>query len=227
MFLAIGSVIIDDIIRPDGQTHMGALGGAATHAAMGMRVWSERVGVVTAIGRDFPEAAHLELARAFDVRGLLRRDGPTPRAWQLYEADGRRTDVFRTSSDGYIAMSPRPDEFLAEYAGAVGIHLECGAPDPLRDWVARLRAGGCACLLWEPWNIFCRPENRRLFAELAPLVDVVSPNLIEARRLTGLDDPQKIVGALLEDGAKSVALRMGEAGSLVAGQEEAPVAVPA
>ncbi len=54
MFFSIGSVIIDDIVLPDGQTRMGVLGGGATHAATGLRVWSDRVGVCAAVGRNFP-----------------------------------------------------------------------------------------------------------------------------------------------------------------------------
>ena len=109
MFLSIGSIIIDDIVLPDGQTCMGALGGGMTHAAMGMRVWSERVGVLAAVGDDFPEAARREMALAFDVRGLIRRDVPTPRAWQVCETDGRRTDVFRTDPAQYDLISVRPE----------------------------------------------------------------------------------------------------------------------
>jgi ribokinase len=135
--------------------------------------------------------------------------------------------VDRTDADLFMAMCPRPDEWPAEYAGASGARLECDAPDPLRAWMARLRAAGCRHILWEPWNVFCRPQNRELFGELAPLLDVVSPNLFQARRLTGLEDPRQVLAALLEAGVRVAVLRMGEAGSLVAGEGEAPVAVPA
>ena len=227
MFLSIGSVVIDDIVLPDGQTRMGMLGGGATHAAMGMRVWSGRVALLATLGRDVPDADRRTLARAFDLRGLARRDAPSPRAWQLYEHDGRRTHVDRTDADLFMAMCPRPDELPAEYAGAGGARLECDAPDPLREWMARLRAAGCGHILWEPWNVFCRPENRELFGQLAPLLDVFSPNLLQAQRLTGLKDPRQVLAALLEAGVRVAVLRMGEAGSLVAGRGEAVVAVPA
>ena len=206
---------------------MGVLGGGATHAAMGMRVWSARVALLAALGRDVPERDRRTLARAVDLRDLPRRDAPTPRAWQLYEPDGRRTHVDRTDAELFMAMCPRPDELPAEYAGASGARLECDAPDPLREWMARLRAAGCDHVLWEPWNVFCRPENRGVFGQLAPLLDVVSPNLLQAQRLTGLKDPQQVLAALLEAGVRVAVLRMGEAGSLVAGQGGAAVAVPA
>ena len=227
MFYSIGSVIIDDIVLPDGETRMGVLGGGATHAAIGMRVWSERVGVCAAIGHNFPESARAELAAAFDLRGLLERDAPTPRAWQLFERDGRRTEVFRTDFDRFVAISPQPAELAGVLRDAEGAHLECGAPEPFGEWVRVLRAGGCKLILWEPWDLFCKPENLPLFSQLAPLVDVVSPNLLEARQLTGEHEPEAITAALLARGAKIVALRMGELGSLVAAPDMLPTAVPA
>lgn len=227
MFLSIGPVVIDDIVLPDGQTRMGVLGGGATHAAMGMRVWSGRVTLLATLGRDVPEADRRKLTRAFDLRSPARRDAPSPRAWQLYEHDGRRTHVDRTDGGLFIAMCPRPDELPTEYASASGARLECDAPDPLREWMARLRAAGCGHILWEPWNVFCRPESRELFGQLAPLLDVFSPNLLQAQRLTGLKDPRQVLAALLEAGVRVAVLRMGEAGSLVAGRGGAAVAVPA
>jgi sugar/nucleoside kinase (ribokinase family) len=227
MFLSIGSVVIDDIVLPDGRARMGVLGGGATHAAMGMRVWSGRVALLAALGRDLPEADRRELARAFVLHDLDRRDAPAPRAWQVYEHDGRRTHVDRTDPELFMAMCPRPDELPEACAGARGVRLECDAPDPLLEWMARLQAADCGRILWEPWNVFCQPRNRELFAGLAPSLDVFSPNLLQARRLTGLDDPREVLAALLEAGVRVAVLRMGAAGSLVAGQREAPVAVPA
>jgi ribokinase len=126
-----------------------------------------------------------------------------------------------------MAMCPQPGDLPAEYAGASGVRLECDAPDPLRAWIARLRAAGCGHILWEPWNVFCRAENRALFGQLAALLDVFSPNLVQARRLTGREEPRQVLTALLDAGVRVAVLRMGEAGSLVARQGAAPVAVPA
>jgi cytidine kinase len=227
MFLSIGLVVIDDIVLPDGGTRMGVLGGGATHAAMGMRVWSPRVGLLTTLGCDLSPTERRSLGHAFDLRECARADTPTLRAWQLYEADGRRTHVDRTDPDLFRTLCPRPDELPADYAGARGVRLECDAPEPLLGWITRLRAAGCGPVLWEPWNIFCRPENRGVFAEVAPSLDVVSPNLVQAQRLTGRTAPGEIVAALLEAGVGMVVLRMGPAGSLVARHDAAPVSVPA
>ncbi len=77
MFFSIGSVIIDDIVLPDGQTRMGVLGGGAMHAAIGLRVWSDRVGLCAAVGRDFPEQSPAPVSDADtpDKRAVARRHG--------------------------------------------------------------------------------------------------------------------------------------------------------
>lgn len=216
MFISIGSIIIDDIVLPDGQTRMGVLGGGGSHAAMGMRVWAQSVGLVAGVGANFPAALFDEMAGAFDVSGVLRREVATPRAWQVFEADGKRTEIFRTDFEQFLKISPQPAELPHSTFQVEGAHLECEVPEPFREWVARLRAGNCRVILWEPWDLFCAPQNVPLVRQLAPLVDVLSPNLVEAQKLTGFDEPIEIARALIEYGAPCVALRMGERGSLVA-----------
>ena len=115
-FISIGNIIIDDIILPDGSSRMGTLGGGATHAVMGMRVWSEQVGLVTPVGADFGGDQLAALAERFDLHGLVvRPHDPTPRAWQLFETDGTRNEVFRTSYEGMAAMNPQPEDLPAFY----------------------------------------------------------------------------------------------------------------
>ena len=207
---------------------MEILGGGATHAAMGMRFWNDHIGIVAAVGQNIPTHCLEELGQFFDLRGLQWRNNVTPCAWQVYESDGRRTEVFRISLEELNSMTPLPDELPNVYRSA-GVHLQCAAPEPFKSWVRRLRNSSCKCILWEPWDIFCVPENRDEFRQLLPLVDIFSPNLLEAQRLTGLDknDPVAITADLIADGVRCVALRMGALGSLVALQEGAQYWIPA
>lgn len=226
-FISIGCIIIDDIILPDGSSRMGTLGGGATHAVMGMRVWSERVGLVSPVGADFGSDQLAALAGLFDLHGLVvRPNDPTPRAWQLFETDGTRNEVFRTSYAGMAAMEPKPEDLPAFYNPLEGVHLHC-APQDVPQWAPALRRRGARVILWEPWDPFCAPENRESFCENSRLVDIVSPNLKEGRHLTGLSDPADVVHALQEYGAPVGVLRMGEAGSLIAGLGGELVKIPA
>jgi sugar/nucleoside kinase (ribokinase family) len=226
LFVSIGSVIIDDIILPDGCSKMSILGGGAVHAAMGMRVWNKNVGLVSMIGENFPEEYRLQLNKYFDTSGLLKRLIPTPRAWMLFEEDGKRNEVFRTSYKEMINNFNQPVEFPQSYKHLLGVHLHCD-PNDIPRWVEILRAKGTPILLWEPWDQFCHAENFEKFCQYARLVDIVSPNLTEGNQFTGLDDPKEITKIMLDKGAKVVALRMGAKGSFVACQDRYPVEIPA
>jgi sugar/nucleoside kinase (ribokinase family) len=59
-----------------------------------------------------------------------------------------------------------------------------------------------------------RPAIRRVFQNYP--IDIVSPNLAEARAVYGELSPNNLLDTMFEDGAQMVALRMGEAGSIVA-----------
>ena len=214
-YLSIGSIIIDDIILPDGKEKIGIFGGGLTHAAMGMRVWSDRIGLVSSVGGDFDQALMTLLQIYFDLTGLQIRTGVlTPRAWQVFDADGTRHETFQTDFEEMKTCIPKPDQLPDMYTEISGVHLQC-PPEEVDLWVPALRQRGCQVILWEPWDMFCVPENRARFMRNCQQVDIVSPNLREARMLTGLDDPQEVILELKNYGAQTVALRMAEAGSLV------------
>jgi sugar/nucleoside kinase (ribokinase family) len=214
LFIAIGSIIIDDIVLPSGRTFMATLGGGMTHAAMGMRVWTDQVRPIATVGEDFPADQWAQMAGLFDMGGILHRNWMTTRAWQLFEENGHRTEVFRTPMDLFFAANPRADEMALDLLHAEGVYLQGGTADEVYSWIGRLRQAGSRFILWEPWERFTIPENWAAFQEIAKLTDAVSPNLEEARTLTGKNEPLDLVQCLAES-APLVALRMGAQGSLV------------
>ncbi len=233
-FLSIGSIIIDDIVMPDGRKKIGILGGGLTHAAMGMRVWTDQVGLVSSVGGDFDKDLIALLKTYFDTTGIcINQAVPTPRAWQVFDEDGTRHETFQTDFTQMAACIPKHDDLPVNYSEFSGIHLQC-PPHEVAWWVRALRTHGCCeasdqhqVILWEPWDEFCIPENQALFKQNSMQVDIVSPNLREARILTGLKGPLEIMRELRDYGARIVALRMAEAGSLVMDQDGVITAVPA
>lgn len=214
MYISIGSIIIDDIVLPDGTTQWGMFGGGSTHAIVGMKVWAEEVGIAAWVGNNLPPAMEADLARHFDLSGVIRRDLPTPRAWQLFEADGRRVEVFRTDMSTFVKNSPGPDDLPDAYWRARGVHFQNDVLNNFPLWVDRFHANGSGPVVWEPWGELAVPQNRMMFGECMALVDAVSPNLIEGQTLTGLQDAEEVAHALVEDGARLVVLRLGAEGSL-------------
>ncbi len=216
-YVSLATVIIDDIVLPTGETRMGTLGGAGTHAVAGMRVWSDALGLCGAIGADCPPAIREHLAAyGVDLAGLIvRPDMPTARAWQIFEFDDHRTEIFRINLDAFRAAAPRPAEIPADWLLADGWHVQWGTPDDLVTLVARVRA------VRANTRIFWEPTFSQIGAGLdalrpcCPRVDVFSPNHEEAARLCSTSDVSAILDTLTDAGAPLVVLRMGKDGSVV------------
>lgn len=215
-FVALASIIIDDIVLPDGETRMGVLGGSGTHSVYGMRIWTEGVGFVTNFGRDFPADLRRQLEEAgIDLQGARLRPSLTPRAWQIFEFDGHRTEIFRTSVDEFYRYRPVAADIPPAYFGAIGFHL-FRSPPGMMELARYLRVRNVRLLLWEPPPSAFRPDRLAEFAQAIPHTDIFSPNLEESAALLNETDPQRMVDRFLDMGAPVVALRMGGEGSLVA-----------
>ncbi len=144
-FVAFG-IILDDIVFPDGETRMGMLGGGGPQAAFGMRLWSESVGISARVGPDLPAAALEWLDQAgIDRQGLIFNDLPTPRAWQVLEEDGRRTQVWRVPGEVIGRQLARSvDQLPDQYRSARGFHYGIHPNQPDLDFAAGLKAPGRA-----------------------------------------------------------------------------------
>jgi sugar/nucleoside kinase (ribokinase family) len=227
-YVSIGNIIIDDIVLPDGVTHMGILGGGGTHAIVGMRIWTDEVGFVAAVGTDLsPECRASLQAYKIDLAGVLVREKyQTARAWQIFEWDERRIEIFRTDFDDFIRMTPKLDEIPANYWLAKGYHILSDAREGPAEVARAIRQKGNAILFWEPPPLIVTPEGRDMAQEVLPLVDIFSPNLREATALCETDDVDDILQKLAGWGAEVVALRMGIRGSIVRRRNGSTVHVP-
>ena len=227
--IVVGNLTIDDVIRPDGSSQMGTLGGNSVHAAAAVLTWTCEVGVVARCGTDFPAPALARLREAgADTGGIRPVDGPTVRNWVIYEADGTRNWVYRTPRGRGAEVAPRsgdiPDPWLDRVPPPV-VHI---AAMPLAAATAiagavRARARGAVITLdtHEDW----RPGRDVL--ETARMVDVFVPSRDELAELMGYDDPQRAAADLLAAGVKCVVIKLGGDGALVAGPGSPPVRVPA
>ncbi|RMG90228.1 MAG: hypothetical protein D6708_08760 [Candidatus Dadabacteria bacterium] len=201
---------------PTGETHMGVLGGSGLHSAWGMRVWEARVGLVAGHGPDLPLDLRRQLLESgVDLSGVWEYPEPTARAWQIFEFDQHRTELFRTPEADFYRRLPTAENIPPAYWDAAGFHLLQGPAEALALAQA-LRRRDRAVLLAEPPPGAYTPARLPEFARLLPAVDVFSPNLEEAGALLEEDDPARLAARFLEMGAAVVALRMGAAGSLVA-----------
>ena len=216
MNLVTFSLIIDDIVFPDGQTAMGVLGGGGPQTAFGMKLWTDRVGLVSGVGADLPPAALDWLASTgIDTTGLRDTDWPTPRAWQVLEEDGRRTQLWRIPGPAIGAQLGRSLERLPPaYRSARGFHLGVHPEEPELDFIEALRHLG-ATVSVEPFRTPARPLTDGELRALLSAGQIFSPNRREAEALVGLGDPVELIKRLAEAGAAVVALRQGPLGATV------------
>jgi sugar/nucleoside kinase (ribokinase family) len=216
-YVTLSNLIIDDIVLPDGRSFMNTLGGAGTHTLVGMRPWSDALGFAAYCGDDLdPQHRSFLETMGVDLRGVTLRPGQrTPRAWQLFEHDERRIEIFRTNITDFDQLKPQFDELPHDYIQARGFHIQWGTLAELAQLIAQLRTANPTV------RIICEPALAHLAGALdanRPVlsqVDVFSPDRDEARALTGTDDIVEIFDHLLHAGARIVALRMGADGSLV------------
>ncbi|MDE2638056.1 MAG: PfkB family carbohydrate kinase [Chloroflexota bacterium] len=211
-FLAIGSIIIDDIVYPDGRTSMGVLGGGGAHAAYGIAFAGEKPALVGVVGEDLPADIRARLEADFDTAGLVWTHHPQMRGWQIFEWNGLRNEIFRVEVIEPFMYGPAADSPHVPFERATGFTL-LRAPEHVAGWRARFPD---AMLLWEPVRVFMLSADREAFLKGIAQADIVSPNLHEAQTMYGVEDELEIMRRMLDDGVNAAALRMGELGSLVA-----------
>ena len=231
-------IILDDLVFPDGRTTLGVLGGGGPQTAFGMRLpalagWMEesQVGLVASVGHELPPSAREWLASAgIDQAGVRETELPTPRAWQLLEADGRRTQVWRVNGHVIAAqLGHSPERIPERYRRACGFHLGIHPDEPDWEFIQQLRelpptlpppvsrgeVGGGPLISLEPFKPADHPPADAALRHLCGAADIFSPNLAEARSLTGEAAPDELARRLADTGARIVTLRMGTDGSLI------------
>jgi sugar/nucleoside kinase (ribokinase family) len=215
MFVAVGPIIVDDIVTGDGRALPGILGGAATHAAAGMRVWAKDVGLIGSVGDNFPAGLWTALQQmGFDLRSVHQFPHTTPRAWQIYDAHEHRTEILQSPRGEFPTFAPTPDQVTA-YPDTQAFHVMITELDGAAPVFAAMHTVPGALILWEPapWHLVTDQRTRVL--DLIGSVDIVCPNAEECTAMLGPEPPDRWISTFLEAGAKLVAIRMGREGSKI------------
>ncbi len=206
---------INDLVFPDGRTRMGVIGGGGAEAALGMRVWSDAVGLVAHVASDFPADDYRFLAEAcgIDLSGLVPAPYKRFRLWLLYEDDESRVEVMRGPRDWSQVRVP-PAQVPAAYHYVRGIHVVGPNAEQLA-FLRHLKAEHGTALCVESFAALCDTDASSSLAGLLAGVDIFSPDLADAMERTGAANPLASLDALQSVGADVLALRMGAEGSLV------------
>ena len=197
-------LIIDDIVFPDGQSKMNVLGGGL-HAVVGMRPWSESVGIAAAIGSDIDEK-HLQGLQAFgvDIEGLIvREELQTARAWQIFETNGYRHERLRTDRAIFGEKKIQFEDLPHSYLGAKGYHIQWGTLDQLADLFDKLREASPNCKLVMEFVRPNRDDPLSLWQQIMPQLSLFAPDREEAEAITGVADALQNCCTFIEWGCAS------------------------
>lgn len=220
-FVSLSNVFIDDILIWDGRIFLGVLGGAGVHAMAGARVWSESIGLVASIGKDFNEEFEAKLRDlGMDLSMLHIDQEKTTRAWQIFQPDEERIEIYRDKMNTVHQISLEDIALSDPYRQAKGYHLSfSGSTEQLIANLKIMRANNPSVMIVLEPTVPADAWGRDGISEIFSLVDVFSPNDLEGQVLTGQDDPAKMIEELLDWGVEKVALRMGANGSLIGSRD--------
>jgi sugar/nucleoside kinase (ribokinase family) len=238
--LVLGDLVTDVVALQSGPltratdtaARIGVLpGGSAANTA----AWAAHAGADTLllarVGQDSADWHREALARV-GVCPLLRVDPVlrTAVVVSLVDPDGERSFVTDRGASGALGPADWEDRLLD---GVGRLHLsgyllfaEAGRALAALA-VERAGARGIGVSV-DPASVgFLREYGAERFLALLGGVDLLLPNLDEARQLTGLDDPASAAAALSERCGCLVALKLGGSGALLAERGAVLGAVPA
>jgi sugar/nucleoside kinase (ribokinase family) len=148
-FVFLGRLQQDYLITHDGQSHEGILGGNTVYAAIGAKLWSDSIGIVSRVGSNFPDSLIADLYDAgINTDGVTVLPEPhESRAFYAYASLEERIDTVPSShylrinqplpkelvgyqvethpceSSTFDPLSIRPGDLGPSIAGAKGAHL--------------------------------------------------------------------------------------------------------
>lgn len=215
-YVCIGTLMLDDISYPTRAEAPATLGGSAIHAAAGMRVWTESIGIVARGSDAMPGEQTTRLDEyAFDLRGITHDLAKPARAWQRFDAEERRHEAFQFPPAGLAGLNVSANDVPEAYLAAHAVHLLVGTVEHHLALVEHLAAHTPdALLLVEPYYDPIERVPRERLDELLERIDAFAPDLNEARAMCGTDDVPSILRHLGRAGA-IVIVRMGKRGAVV------------
>jgi glucosamine--fructose-6-phosphate aminotransferase (isomerizing) len=218
--IVVGDLTLDDVVLPDGTTHMASIGGDCLYAALGARLWEPNVGIVTRRGDDFPRERLRDLEKlGICLDGVVDVPGPTIRNWVIYELDGRRNWIYRTAPSRLVEVAVRPEDvprsWLSAHPSPV-VHVAAMPIDAAERIVASVRRQALdAVIMLDTHEDYVRGYRDRLL-RLAASVDVFLPSREELVDLVGFDDPPRALRELWpKKGGPLVVAKMGKDGVLL------------
>ncbi|MBV9081898.1 MAG: sugar kinase, partial [Acidobacteriaceae bacterium] len=189
------------------------IGGGAAITACGLARLGSNAAVLGAVGNDAGNWVVEQLRLAGIDTQSIHFDDAEPTALTV-AASTPENRAFLTYSGANRGLQPLLFEAMRakRFVGARHVHLAFApAIESAEELFRGLRESGCTLSLDVGWREEWLRESTAL--TILPGVDIFFPNELEARQLTGEDDPEKILQAFRAAGIERVALKLGAQGA--------------
>jgi sugar/nucleoside kinase (ribokinase family) len=237
-----GGLRIDYLVTHEGQAHLREMGGNALYAAIGARVWSERVGLLARVGENYPDGWLDALEQnGLDVRGIHTVPGRQDmRTFYAYVDPRTRLDTDpayhfarigqplpddlhdyvhstpgQDDPDRYEPLAVQPKDWPPAFEGARALHL---SPISIRTHAhlpERARQAGVTQITADPGERYMVPRLRPHVEALLENVEAFMPSEMEVRSLLGDIDLWDAALEFARHGPRIVVIKVGDQGALV------------
>lgn len=247
-YVIVGGLREDYVISHTGETHLRVIGGNAIYAGVGARLWSDKVGLVSRVGRNYPADWLAELERrGFDGRGVVRLDTDLDiRTFYAYLSLEERVDTDPAShfmrlgrptprelidygdstrgQENRAAFTPagvRASDIPADFHEVKGYHLAPHEFMTHRMLPEALRRAGVRLITCDPSARYMQPSFAGDVRQLVSGFDAFLPSEMEVRSFfrDTFEDYWQAAEALAQMGTLIVAIKLGARGQYVYDRE--------
>lgn len=206
--LVVGSAALDSIETPTGKVER-VLGGSAIYFSVAASYFT-RVGLVAAVGRDFPEE-HIDLLRRrnIDLRGLTREAGLTFHWKGRYQGDLNEAETLETQLNVFETFRP---VIPPEYQSVSFVFL--ANIDPALQLAVLQQVKRPKLTICDTMNFWIQGKEDAL-RETLQRVDILIINEGEARLLSRQSNLIRAYRAIAAMGPKTVVIKKGSHGALL------------
>jgi ribokinase len=236
--VAVGGVSLDWVVTANGELSLRNCGGNAVYAAVGARLWTDRVAIVGRAGNDYPSTYLSDLAEAgIDTSAIQRVAERHERVYAVrFNAHGERHTIsppeffpsigindpdvledhvlFHEPSDREVIrrFDPRPDEIPRHFWQARGFHVARMHRQSELDFASQLASRSIFFSL-DSDCVNCSESDRRAILRLTP---ALLPSESDVKALLGDwdSDPDEALYRLGAMGPPIVAIKTGQQGSV-------------
>lgn len=226
--LSIGEPLMElaETERGGERLYAPGFGGDCSNAAIAAARHGARAAMLTAVGDDTFGRAFLDLwdREGVDRGHVLCRTGERTGVYMIsYGPEGHDFSYYRQgSAASLITPAEIPADAIARarivHASGISQAISPSCTDAVFAAMRMAREAGA--LVSYDTNLRLRlwplDRARAIIQAAAAMADIVLPGLDDARRLTGLEEPEEICAAYLGLGARVVALTLGSDGAMIA-----------